>query len=916
MKRIGLSLMAILLLASATFAQIITIPSDFTTIQAGINSASDGDTVLVEEGTYIENINFRGKAITVASRFILDGDTAHISKTVIDGSQPTHPDSSFVVLMEYCADTTSVLKGFTLTGGKGLIYLDYPYGGGIHVYGGAKIEHNIIAGNILKDSTHPVVGGGICAASYEGCGSLIIRSNKIFNNHIESSTFSQGGGIAIIEPFSLKLVEKNEIFQNSATCTGNYKANGGGIVIGTWEPWNTTIIIRNNIIRDNEVHCVASHGGGIFLTYPPFTQPYKDKKSEIEIYNNLITGNYCEEFGGGLSFWDQNSYGDKWLSPSPLIYNNTIVGNKSAKGAGIHNFDTRILLFNNIIWNDLSSGATEIYNGDLPNYPNKAYSKINDGIVEAYFNIIGTPFDADDRVIEVGNIYKDPILESGASLELPEKSPAIGRGIDSLEINGTWYRAPEFDFSGSKRLMASADGEIDLGALESPFDRPKTDYDSDHVINVPGEESTIQAAIDAAVDGDTVLVDEGYYYENINFNGKAITVASKYILDSDEAHIAQTVIDGSQATDPDNASVVKFENCMDTTSVLSGFTITGGTGTRDYYVDHYIRSAGGIYMYNAGGKVTHNIVTGNSIEEESDVAVAAGIGFADITGGNFNVVVRNNSIHNNHTKAPGFSFGAGISTHLDVGFLLIENNEVFNNTSTCTGSYKALGAGIDVEKGYGSPGLVIIRNNYIHHNQAICPASMGGGIYLVYHRNQSMEDLGSNVPVEIYNNIISDNSSEDQGGGIGIWNMARAYGLNQTVPDPIISNNTIINNNAANGQGIFNYDAETVLLNNILWNSLNRDTDREIFNENINYGSNWTKNRNDGIIHSYYNTFRQPLLPEDLLTSAYNSYMDPLLDSGAPFNLPENSPAIGRGCDSLEIKGTWYYASRLDFSWK
>ena len=228
-------------------------------------------------------------------------------------------------------------------------------------------------------------------------------------------------------------------------------------------------------------------------------------------------------------------------------------------------------------------------------------------------------------------------------------------------------------------------------------------------------------------------------------------------------------------------------------------------------------------MYNAGGKVTHNIVTGNYIEEELDVAVAAGIGFADITGGNFNVVVINNSIHNNHTKAPGFSFGAGISTHLDVGFLLIENNEVFNNTSTCTGSYKALGAGIDVEKGYGSPGLVIIRNNYIHHNQAICPASMGGGIYLVYHRNQSMEDLGSNVPVEIYNNIITDNYSEDKGGGIGIWNMAPIYGLNQKVPDPIVSNNTIINNRASDGPGIFNYDAETVLLNNILWNPLNRE---------------------------------------------------------------------------------------------
>ena len=54
-------------------------------------------------------------------------------------------------------------------------------------------------------------------------------------------------------------------------------------------------------------------------------------------------------------------------------------------------------------------------------------------------------------------------------------------------------------------------------------------------------------------------------------------------------------------------------------------------------------------------------------------------------------------------------------------------------------------------------------------------------------------------------------------------------------------------------------------------------------------------------------------MPVDQLTSAYNSYMDPMLDSGSPFELPEDSPAIGRGIDSLELKGTWYYAPRLDF---
>jgi len=75
-------------------AQIIHVPAEQSTIQTGINAACDGDTVLVAEGTYFENIRFKGKAITVASQFISSGDEAHINNTIIDGSTPSNPDSA------------------------------------------------------------------------------------------------------------------------------------------------------------------------------------------------------------------------------------------------------------------------------------------------------------------------------------------------------------------------------------------------------------------------------------------------------------------------------------------------------------------------------------------------------------------------------------------------------------------------------------------------------------------------------------------------------------------------------------------------------------------------------------------------------------------------------------------------------
>ena len=72
-------------------------------------------------------------------------------------------------------------------------------------------------------------------------------------------------------------------------------------------------------------------------------------------------------------------------------------------------------------------------------------------------------------------------------------------------------------------------------------------YHHPTLIHVPGDYATIQEAINEASHYDTVLVAEDTYYENINFLGKPILVASEFILDGDTNHINNTIIDGSQA---------------------------------------------------------------------------------------------------------------------------------------------------------------------------------------------------------------------------------------------------------------------------------------------------------------------------------------------------------------------------------
>jgi len=144
-------------------AQIIHVPADQPTIQEGINAASNGDTVLAADGTYLENINFIGKAITVASHFIMNGDTNHINNTIIDGSQPSNPDYGSVVTFITGEDTTSIICGFTITGGTGMTEPTYSarIGGGIVCYNAsAKIIHNKITGNVVT-STSGAWGSGL-----------------------------------------------------------------------------------------------------------------------------------------------------------------------------------------------------------------------------------------------------------------------------------------------------------------------------------------------------------------------------------------------------------------------------------------------------------------------------------------------------------------------------------------------------------------------------------------------------------------------------------------------------------------------------------------------------------------------------------------------------------------------------------
>jgi hypothetical protein len=91
-----------------------------------------------------------------------------------------------------------------------------------------------------------------------------------------------------------------------------------------------------------------------------------------------------------------------------------------------------------------------------------------------------------------------------------------------------------------------------------------------NLIRVPGDAPSIQQGVDAAKDGDVVLVAPGTYHETVAIQGKAITLASRYLESHDSQHIEKTVLDG--AGDP----VVSVTEGGDGRIRIIGFTIQNG----------------------------------------------------------------------------------------------------------------------------------------------------------------------------------------------------------------------------------------------------------------------------------------------------------------------------------------------------
>ncbi|GJM23159.1 MAG: hypothetical protein DHS20C15_30740 [Planctomycetota bacterium] len=242
-RAVGLNsilLLATLGFARAAAADTLHVPTDHVAIQAALVAAQPGDTVLVAPGTYAENLDFLGKALTLRSE-------AGPEHTILDAGGLDHG-----VRFENGETPDALLQGFTVRNVN-----PTPGHHAVFVNGASPTLRDLI----LRDNH---ISGGMC-------GEIL-----------------SGGGLALIDSatqaFNLSVTDNSLV----AACTKTFLFSPGIVVRG-----DSNVLIDGGEVRRNITGFGVPLGGGVTVTGGHATL------RGLAIEKNSQTGILVTDFGPG-----------------------------------------------------------------------------------------------------------------------------------------------------------------------------------------------------------------------------------------------------------------------------------------------------------------------------------------------------------------------------------------------------------------------------------------------------------------------------------------------------------------------------------------------------------------------------------------------------------------------------------------
>ncbi len=579
----------VLLCAFGARADIVRVPSDQPSVQAGIDAAGYGDTVLVAPGTYYVNLDFGGKDVFLTS------EAGPVVTTL-------RPDSTRDPIVHFHSGESSLaaVSGFTFSHSSGSGAAVRIGNAGPTIFGNHFRHHvsnpgGVAALYVRSNTTPPTIRDNLfydMDSAHIVVWATFINAFYFYNNTV------YGGAKGLVTDNKPSIV-RNNIFCNC----------GSGIYI-----LGESVIEDHNLFWNNTADIASGTADGTDLfADPAFFDPAAGSfhlKEESPCINSGNTASQYNDPDGTIG--DIGAFYFDTDSPQPL---NLSLGSEDASHVLAHTptfywtyFDSTGVqaLYELEVGTDNDWTSAEMWSSGQIASADTAVSyagsalqdgatyfwrvRVHDGSAwgnwqEAVFRMNALPA----VPVTYFPTVNDSVSVYGVVLTVDNSSDSEGdvltydfevySDVGLTVLAGSQYGVSEGDLQTSSEKIADlvsgslywwrcrADDGLEYSAWTAP-DSFVTRQPI--VINVPGDHADIQSAIDAAQERDTVLVAPGTYTgvgnRDLTFNGTNLV-----LLSSGGADVTTIDCGGNGSEDH---SGVRFENGEDATSILEGFTIT------------------------------------------------------------------------------------------------------------------------------------------------------------------------------------------------------------------------------------------------------------------------------------------------------------------------------------------------------